>query len=72
MTLVNITIYGCIDCSLGTMCLHCRINSCSTSKYPTFPSAICEVDKCTNNNCSTKYFVAFKEVTTIYGKYIGL
>ena len=48
MTLVTISIYGCIGCSLGTMCWNCRINSCSTSKCPTFPSAICEVDKCTN------------------------
>ena len=37
MTLVIITIYGCIGCSLGTMCSNCRINPCSTSKCPTFP-----------------------------------
>ena len=67
MTLITMSIYGCIGYSLGTMCSNCRINPCSTSKCPLFPSAICEVDKCTNN-CSAKCFVAFKEVTNICGK----
>ena len=68
MSLVIISTYGYIGCSFGTISLNCKSNLCSTSKCPEFPNAICEVDKCTNNNCSARYFVAFKEVTNICGK----
>ena len=68
MLLVIISSYSYIGCSLGTMSSNCRSNLCSTSKCPTFPSVICEVDKCTNNICFTRYFVTFKEVTNVCGK----
>ena len=64
MSLVIITIYGYVGCSLGTTSSNCRINLCSTSKCPEFPNAICEVNKFTTTNCSTRYFVSFKELTT--------
>ena len=58
-----------LGCSSGRTSLNCTNNPCSTSQCPTFLSAVCEVDKCTNK-CSTRHFVAFKEVTDICGKHV--